>query len=199
MTQQNVPAVGGDVIRLDGVIKTYRAGAPPAAEEARARWSADLAIIELYSAHYRALVRLAALTVRDTPTAEEVVQDAFVALHQRWGRLRDPGKALAFLRQTVMNRSRSALRHRAFVDRKQRQAPPDVPSAEHGTLALLERSAVAAAMRDLPGRQREAILLRYYADLSEPETAAAMGISRGAVKSHLSRGMAALRAALERK
>jgi len=64
-------------------------------------------------------------------------------------------------------------------------------------MVLLERSAVVAALRDLPGRQREAIVLRYYADLSEAQIATAMGISRGAVKSHTSRGMAALRAALE--
>jgi RNA polymerase sigma factor (sigma-70 family) len=72
-----------------------------------------------------------------------------------------------------------------------------MPSAEHGALALVERSAVIAALRDLPERQREALVLRYYADLSEAEIAAAMKISRGAVKSHTSRGMAALRLALE--
>ncbi len=77
------------------------------------------------------------------------------------------------------------------------QAPPGTPPAEHGTLALLEQPAVAAALRDLPVRQREAIVLRYYADLSEADIAATMGISRGAVKSHTARGMSALRAALE--
>jgi RNA polymerase sigma factor (sigma-70 family) len=79
------------------------------------------------------------------------------------------------------------------------KAPPDMPSAEHGALVLLERHAVVAALRGLPDRQREAIVLRYYADLSEAEIAAAMGISRGAVKSHTSRGMSALRTTLERQ
>jgi RNA polymerase sigma factor (sigma-70 family) len=83
------------------------------------------------------------------------------------------------------------------VDKNLQKAPPDMPSAEHGALALLERDAVVAALRHLPGRQREAIVLRYYADLSEADIAAAMGISRGAVKSHTSRGISALRAALE--
>ena len=164
---------------------------------ARAEWSPDRAVIELYSEHYRALVRLAALLVRDTPTAEEVVQDSFVAMHGGWQRLRDTEKALAYLRQAVVNRSRSVLRHRTVVDKNLQKAPPDMPSAEHGALVLLERSAVVAALRDLPERQREAIVLRYYADLSEAEIATAMGISRGAVKSHTARGMSALRAALE--
>jgi len=70
-------------------------------------------------------------------------------------------------------------------------------SAEHGALVLLERHAVVTALRDLTDRQREAIVLRYYADLSEAQIARAMGISCGAVKSHTARGMAALRAALE--
>jgi RNA polymerase sigma-70 factor (sigma-E family) len=168
-----------------------------AAPAARTEWSAELAVIELYSMHYPALVRLAAMLVRDTPTAEEVVQDAFIAMHDGWERLRDAEKALAYMRQAVVNRSRSVLRHRMVVEKNQQKPAPDMPSAEHGALALLERSAVIAALRDLPERQREAIVLRYYADLSEAEIASAMKISRGAVKSHTSRGMAALRAALE--
>jgi RNA polymerase sigma-70 factor (sigma-E family) len=168
-----------------------------AAPAERMEGNADLAVIELYSRHYPALVRLAAMLVRDVPTAEEVVQDAFVAMHEGWDRLRDAERALAYMRQAVVNRSRSVLRHRMVVEKNQQRPPPDPPSAEHGALALLERSAVVAALRDLPERQREAIVLRYYADLSEAEIAAAMGISRGAVKSHVSRGMAALRAALE--
>jgi RNA polymerase sigma-70 factor (sigma-E family) len=163
----------------------------------RAEWSADHAVVELYAAHYKSLVRLAAMLVRDVPTAEEVVQDAFVAMHGGWQRLKDTEKALAYLRQAVVNRSRSVLRHRNVVDKNLQKPPPDMPSAEHGAFVLLERGAVVAALRDLPERQREAIVLRYYADLSEAEIAASMGISRGAVKSHTARGIAALRTALE--
>jgi RNA polymerase sigma-70 factor (sigma-E family) len=170
-----------------------------AAPATRMAWSADLAVTELYSLHYRALVRLAALLVRDTQTAEEVVQDAFVAMHGGWQRLRETEKALAYLRQAVVNRSRSVLRHRTVVDKNLQKAPPDMPSAEHGAMVLLERHAVVMALRDLPERQREAIVLRYYADLSEAEIAATMGISRGAVKSHTARGMSALRTALEQE
>jgi RNA polymerase sigma-70 factor (sigma-E family) len=170
---------------------------PSAVAKPRLGWSADRAVIELYSEHYRTLVRLADSLVRDIPTAEEVVQDAFVAMHGGWQRLQDREKALAYLRQAIVNRSRSVLRHRTVVDPNLQKAPPDLPSAERGVPILMERSAVVAALRRLPDRQREAIVLRYYADLSEAEIAAAMGISRGAVKSHTARGMATLRTALE--
>src|SRR6185437_5630816 len=156
---------------------------------ARKGQSADWAVTELYSLHYRALVRLAVLLVRDVPTAEDVVQDSFVAMHESWRRLRDADSALAYLRQAVLNRSRSVLRHRAVADKHRPNPPPGMPSAEYGALVRLEQSAVVAALRRLPARQREAIVLRYYADFSEAEVAAAMGISCGAVKSHTARAI----------
>lgn len=155
------------------------------------------AVRVLYSLHYQSLVRLAAILVRDVATAEEVVQDAFVAMHGAWVRLRETDKALSYLRQSVVNRSRSVLRHRAVVDKYAPKPPPDAPSAEQGAITQLERYAVVAALRTLPTRQREALVLRYYADLSEAQIANAMGISRGAVKSHTARGMSALRTVLE--
>lgn len=158
-------------------------------------WDADQAVTSLFAAHYRPLVRLAALLLRDSGAAEEVVQDAYVALHGRWWRLREPDKALAYLRACVVNKSRSALRHRRVVDRHAlTQRPlPDAPSAEAGALGALDSAAVVAALHELPTRQREALVLRYYGDLSEAEIADTMGISRGAVKSHTSRGIATLR------
>ena len=156
----------------------------------------DEAVTALYAAHYRSLVRLAALLVRDTATAEEVVQDSFVAMHRRWRLLRENEKALAYLRRSVVNRSRSVLRHRAVVERNAPKPAPDMPSAEHGAIVLLERSAVVAALRTLSPRQREAVVLRYYGDMSEAQVAAVMGISPGAVKSHMARAMAVLRSAL---
>jgi RNA polymerase sigma-70 factor (sigma-E family) len=159
---------------------------------------ADRAVTELYSTHYRSLVRLAALLVRDIGTAEEVVQDSFVAMHGGWRRLRDSDKALSYLRQSVVNRSRSVLRHRVVVDRNAPKPAPDMPSAEHGAIALFERSAVISALRTLPARQREALVLRFYGDMSEAQIADAMQISKGAVKSHTARAMQALRTVLER-
>jgi RNA polymerase sigma-70 factor (sigma-E family) len=164
-----------------------------------AQHEADNLVATLYTEQYRSLVRLAVLLVHDLQTAEEVVQDAFVAMHTGWRRLRDTEKALAYLRQAVVNRSRSVLRHRTVVDKNAPKPAPDMPSAEQGAIALLERSAVIAALLELPGRQREAIVLRYYGDLSEAQIAAAMGISRGAVKSHTARGMSALRATLQQE
>ena len=160
-------------------------------------WDADAAVEELYAAHYRRLVRLAVLLVRDVGTAEEVVQDSFVAMHGRWRKLRDPDKALAYLRQTVVNRSRSVLRHRAVEARHQPEPLRDAAGADEATLTAERRTQVLDALRELPDRQREVIVLRYYLDLSEAQIAETLGISRGAVKSHASRGAASLRQVLE--
>jgi RNA polymerase sigma-70 factor (sigma-E family) len=160
-----------------------------------AGWDADQAVEELYAAHYRRLVRLSVLLVHDVETAEEVVQDSFVAMHGRWRRLRQPDLALAYLRQTVVNRSRSVLRRRGV---RASYTPPHVPQADDDHAVASERRAeVLDALRGLPERQREVLALRYYLDLSEADIAATLGISRGAVKSHASRGVAALRSQME--
>ena len=164
------------------------------------RWDADTAVEELYAAHYRRLVRLSVLLVRDVETAEEVVQDAFVAMHGRWRRLREPDLALAYLRQAVVNRSRSVLRHRGVRARHadaERTAVRDLPGADVAALVTERRGTLLDALRTLPDRQREVLALRYYLDLSESEIASTLGISRGAVKSHASRGVAALRTLME--
>jgi RNA polymerase sigma-70 factor (sigma-E family) len=173
------------------------AAGPAAREPAWADGDAAGAVTALYAAHYRSLVGLAVLLVRDVGTAEEVVQESFIAMHRRWRMVRDREKALSYLRRSVVNGSRSVLRHREVVDRNAPSPPPDMPSAEEGAVALLERSAVVAALRTLPPRQREVLLLRYYGDLSETQVAQAMGISAGAVKSHTARAMSTLRGLLE--
>jgi RNA polymerase sigma-70 factor (sigma-E family) len=158
-------------------------------------WDADEAVSQLYAAHYTRLVRLSFLLIHDHGRAEELVQDAFVELHGRWHRLRDPQKALAYLRQSVVNRSRSELRHRAVVDRKPTQPPPPQESAEDTAIAGSVRADMLAAVDGLPRRQREVLILRYFLDLSEAEIAETLKISPGSVKSHSSRGISALRAA----
>lgn len=156
----------------------------------------DLVMVELHNLHYLSLVRMATLLLRDRCTAEEVVQDAFVSIHGAWPKLRDPAKAVPYLRQCVVNKSRSVLRRRIVEERHLGRPLPDAPAAEHTALAILDRSALVAALRLLPSRQREAIVLRFYLDLTEADTARAMGISCGAVKSHTFRGLAALRTSL---
>jgi RNA polymerase sigma-70 factor (sigma-E family) len=185
--------IGGPVALRRTTQGSTGSGTPAAGAD----WDAAQAVTTLYRTHYRSLVRLAVLLVRDVAAAEEIVQDSFIAMHAAWRRLRDDEKALSYLRQSVVNRSRSVLRHRTEVDKNAPKPPPEMPSAEQGAISLLERSAVIAALRTLPPKQREALVLKYYADLSEGQIAAAMGISRGAVKSHTARGVATLRAALE--
>jgi RNA polymerase sigma-70 factor (sigma-E family) len=157
---------------------------------------ADRAVTALYSTHYRSLVRLAALLLRDVSTAEEVVQDSFVAMHGGWHRLGDSDKALSYLRQSVVNRSRMVLRHRVVADKLASELAPDTPGGEQEDTNQLERSALISGLRALPARQREVLVLRYYAEMPDAQIAATMGISRGAVKSHAARAMSSLRAVL---
>jgi RNA polymerase sigma-70 factor (sigma-E family) len=164
-----------------------------------AAWDASEVVTEIYRDHYNQLVRLAVMLVHDVQTAEEVVQDAFEAMHLAWRRLRESEKALSYLRQAIVNKSRSVLRHRKVVEMHAPKPAPDEQSAEHAALTLIERSAVTSALRTLPVRQREAVVLRYYGDFSEADIATAMGISRGAVKSHTARAMAALKSVLEQE
>jgi RNA polymerase sigma-70 factor (sigma-E family) len=163
-------------------------------------WSADEALTSLYAAHWRGLVRLAWLLVRDQQVAEDVAQEAFVATYRRWSSLRSADAALAYLRTCTVNGSRSAVRHRVV---RQRHADVEAPSATEGQLAAPsaesaalrdhERGQILALIAELPLRQREVLVLRYYLDLDEAGIAATLGVSRGSVKTHASRGISALR------
>jgi len=133
---------------------------------------ADAAVGVLYDSHYRPLTRLAALLAADEAIAEEIVRDAFVAMHGAWRQLGDSDRALRFLQETVVRRSRS----------RQAQAPPG--------------PGLVAALRALPRPQREALVLRYYADMPQARIASVMGISSQAVSGHIARGMSALQAIL---
>ena len=159
--------------------------------------SAITSVRDLYERHYMRLVRLAVLLVGDVGRAEEIVQDAFVDLVARWTTIRDPGAAAAYLRTCVANGARSHLRHRAVVRRQPMSRPSPVNSAETDALVQIEHERVLSVLSGLPGRQREVLILRYYGQLSEAEIADTLGISRGAVKSHNSRGLRSLRTAME--
>jgi RNA polymerase sigma-70 factor (sigma-E family) len=159
-------------------------------------WDADQAVRVLYATHWVPMVRLAALLLGESATAEEVAQDAFVALHGRWPRLRDPHAAAGYLRASVVNGCRSVHRHRQVEVRNRQPGDPGSSGPEERALAASKDRAVIAALRSLPQRQREVLTLRYYADASEAEIADLLGVSKGAVKSHAHRGLAALRVAL---
>jgi RNA polymerase sigma-70 factor (sigma-E family) len=171
------------------------------------RGVADTAIAQLYAAHWSGLVRLAWLLLREDQLAEEVVQDAFIAVHRRWDSLRDEGRAAAYLRRAVVNGARSSLRHRGVEQRYlvreqgERTAYGSVPEAGPEQQALEHEShlAMMRALTRLPQRQREVLTMRYYLDLSEAEIADALEISPGSVKAHAHRGLAALRGGLERR
>ena len=148
--------------------------------------------VALYAAHRLGLVRLAVLLVDDVQSAEDVVQDAFAGFLGRAHRLDDPDRALAYLRSAVLNNARSALRRRRTA--RGYVPPHEVGAEDPSSRAVLaeEHREVIAALHRLPERQREVLVLRYWADLSEGQIAEAMGISRGTVKSTASRALAAL-------
>ncbi|MEO6700637.1 MAG: SigE family RNA polymerase sigma factor [Jatrophihabitantaceae bacterium] len=154
-------------------------------------------VAALYAAHRLGMVRLALLLVDDVGSAEDVVHDAFIALHQHRDRLREPKAAIGYLRTTVVNNARSVLRKRQTVRRHLREAQIfDAEPADSELMLAAEHQEVLAAVRSLPQRQQEVLALRYWANLSEAEIAEALGISRGAVKSTASRGMDKLEAML---
>ncbi|MET9464836.1 SigE family RNA polymerase sigma factor [Streptomyces sp. NPDC006544] len=154
-------------------------------------------LTETYQAHYRSLLGLAALLLDDTASCEDVVQEAFIRVHSARSRVRDREKTLAYLRQTVVNLSRSALRRRILGLKLLSKPMPDMASAEEGAYDLLERDDLIKSMRGLQRRQREVLVLRYFADMTEVQVADTLGISLGSVKAYGSRGIAALRVAME--
>ena len=193
---QPTPAVA----RVGGVtVVAMTMGTVEGRPVAGGRRSADSALTQLYAAHWAEMVRLAYLLVRDQGIAEDIVQDALIAIHRRWEHLSDQDNAVAYLRRSVVNGSRSVLRHRTVEHNKLAvQAAADsraavTPSAETLALGELGNDAMLRALQRLPRRQREVLVLRYYLDLSEAQIADALDIAPGSVKAHASRGLAALR------
>jgi RNA polymerase sigma-70 factor (sigma-E family) len=151
---------------------------------------------EVFRLHRADLVRLAAFIVGDRGTGEDVVQDVFVRMHQR----RHPvdGDLLPYLRAAVVNSCRNAVRRRLLIRRHAEKHAPCPPlTAEEAAMLSEDRRQVLAALAALPPRRREVLVLRFYLELSEAETAAALGISPGTVKSTTARGLAALARALK--
>jgi len=160
---------------------------PPGAMTSRSAEAEDVSrtVATLYQEHYLSLVRLAVLLVSDLATAEEIVQEAFADLHGTWRTLPGPDAALRYLRRSLIRRSRATA------------------SQQAGAGAGLGADAVAGlgggllpALRALPARQREVLVLRYFADLPEAEIAAVTGTRIAVVRTYATRGISSLRAGL---
>ena len=148
--------------------------------------------------YYGALVRLATLLLDgDTALAEDVARDSLAALQHGWSRLDDPGKARIYLHRTIVNRARSIRRHRAIGDRGTPQAAPDAPAAGHTGTGEIDLEPWVCALRTLADRQLEVVVLHNCLGLPAERAAKVMGISTGAARSHLARGMSSLRHRLE--
>lgn len=168
------------------------------------RRAADDALTDLYAAHWVGLVRLGQLLLRDRSRAEEVVQEAFVAAYPRLAKLREEGTALAYLRRSVVNGCRSRFRHQGVEARYLTSVAGSADalgrgsgeSAETTALRRDDDAAMLEAVYRLPQRQREVVVLRYYADLSEQQIAEALDISSGSVKAHAHRALTTLRSTL---
>jgi RNA polymerase sigma-70 factor (sigma-E family) len=153
---------------------------------------AAVAVTSLFREHHLELVRLALVMVGDLATAEDVVQDAFERLHRGWHGLRQQSSGLAYVRSSVLNGCRSVHR-RAAVARKHAPAlAGPAASAPDAASATDDRGEMAAALRLLPRRQREVLVLRYYLDLDVAEIADTLRISPSAVRATNTRGLAAL-------
>lgn len=146
---------------------------------------------DLYWRHAGDAVRLAFLLTGDHHAAEDIVQDAFVRLFSRFQELRSPDAFEIYLRRTVVNLSRDRFR-RLKLERDQ-VTKANTPRQAEVTSRLEDRELIRHALRSLPHRQRAALVLRFYADLSEQQTAEVLQCSVAAVKSLVSRATASLR------
>jgi RNA polymerase sigma-70 factor (sigma-E family) len=167
---------------------------------ARPRWeagdSAEATVSALYQASAMSLIRLAYVLLGDRPSAEDVVQEAFCDLYRRWDRLADANSAQYYVRASVLNGCRSVLRRRSVRRGRVAFEVPAV-SAEAVVLSGEEREEVVCALRRLPHRQRETLVLRFYLDLPDDEIARVMNIRQSTVRSTAYRGLEALGRALK--
>lgn len=171
------------------VVVTRADGIPATGFESRAA--------ALFQAEAPSLLHLARFYVDDETAAEDLVQEAFIRLARSTHRIHDEARAAAYLRSIVINLARDHNR-RGLVSLRHRPPDPEhMPSAEELALGRSKRQDVIDALRELPGRQRDCLTLRYYYDMSPPEIADGLGLSVNSVKTHLQRGLRALALALE--
>ncbi|GAA2335557.1 SigE family RNA polymerase sigma factor [Saccharopolyspora halophila] len=175
--ERSVEKTLGTLRKLDGASRT----APQ-----------PLTLEDIYKQQRMRMIRLAILLVDEPTTAEDVVQEAFTGLYRNWSGLRDANAAIGYLRTAVVNGSRSVLRRRKTARAYEPPHQANARSAESLAMLTAEHQAVVDALGQLPRRQREVLVLRYYGNLSEAEIAEATGLSKGTVKSTASRALSAL-------
>lgn len=145
-------------------------------------------IAALFRDRYPAMVRLAWLLTSDRAAAEEIAQEAFIRTWRAWDRIEREGAESAYVRAAVVNLARSSLRRRLLEMRHRAAGEPERPS-EPDAAGRLD---LARAVRGLPPRQRACVVLRYYEDLTEQETARLLGVSAGTVKSQVHKALRTL-------
>jgi RNA polymerase sigma-70 factor (sigma-E family) len=167
-------------------------GAGAVARKARSARAADDPLERVFRTNGPALVGLARLLLDDPGQAEEVVQEAFVRTYAAWPRVRSRTEPLPYVRRTVVNLARGGLRRRRTERRHRFDRPVHAPSAEAAAAERAQGDELAAAVAELPRRQRECVVLRFYGDCSVVEIAQTLRISDGSVKQHLHRALASL-------
>lgn len=168
---------------------TLAASAPDAVAGAVRYGGPREEVLAVYESHYTGLVRLAALLGNDRHAAEDLVHEAFIKLFSHWDELSHRSKAPAYLRSTIVNLARGRHRRHLIAVRKAPPGMPDTASAEDFALGRVRQQRVVDALKRLPARQRECLVLRHYAQLSESEIAETVGLSVGTVRTHLHRGL----------
>jgi RNA polymerase sigma factor (sigma-70 family) len=161
-------------------------------------WSSpDVLVAELYGTEAANLVRLARFFVDDRDAAEDLVQEAFIRLARSAGRIRDRERVPAYLRSIVLNLARDHNRRGLVSLRHQPAAEPASASVEEEVVVREDQRLIIAALRDIPRRQRDCLVLRYFMEIGIQEIAATLGLSPNSVKTHLQRGLRSLENRLE--
>ncbi|HSL24721.1 MAG TPA: SigE family RNA polymerase sigma factor, partial [Acidimicrobiia bacterium] len=159
--------------------------------------TADVLLADLYRAEATNLVRLARFFVDDRDAAEDLVQEAFIRLARAAHRILDQERIAAYLRSIVLNLARDHNRRGLVSLRHQPPADPPVATLDEQLALREDQQQVIEALRDLPRRQRDCLVLRYYLELGVAEIAATLGLSVNSVKTHLQRGLRSLEKRLE--
>jgi RNA polymerase sigma-70 factor (sigma-E family) len=156
----------------------------------------DTVLEGLFRDHYPSMVRVAYCLMGDRAASEDAAQEAFASLYRHWDGVRDSGALVAYLRRATINQCRTGQRRlvRGIGAVARMPRPASAPSSEDSALAHDEYRRMAAAITELPTRQREVLVCRYLLEMSEAETSQALEIGIGSVKQHAHRARASLHA-----